>query len=412
MAIKLQFILLVILASLAKCINAESKANNDEFWWRLVVTILLVLAAGLCAGLTLGLLSLDLVNLEILKNCGTPKERKYAARIIPLRKRGHLLLVTLLIANAAAAEALPLFLDSLLATGWQAILVSTVLVLIFGEIVPQALCAKYGLVIGANLAWLVRFMIVVEFIVAWPISKFLDWILGESQGTVYRRAELKELVHVHEQHPKAYLTTEEGTILKAVLDFNGKTVLIALTPLENVFTLNVDTVLTIETLQLISERGHSRIPVYEDEPCHIIGVILVKKLLLVDLNAGIRLRDLDHTNLIKVPGSYGLFDMLNTFQEGKSHMALVEDEASCPIGIITLEDVIEELIGEEIIDETDIYIDMAKKIRVACALQQFELKKEISNISNLKSNEPDHHSITSIVPSLAPETPKFYAYNP
>lgn len=380
--------------SLVEGIEERSSASvQGDFWWKLLVTILLVLAAGLCAGLTLGLLSLDMVNLEILKNCGTSKQRKYAERILPLRRRGHLLLVTLLIANAAATEALPLFLDSLLATEWQAILVSTVLVLIFGEILPQALCARYGLVIGANLAWLVQGLIIVEFIIAWPISKFLDWMLGKSHGTVYRKAELKELVHVHEQHPDAHLTPEEGNILKAVLDFKEKTVIMALTPLENVFMLDTETIFDQGTLQLISERGHSRIPIYENDIHHITGVVLVKKLLLIDPNAGIRLRDIGYTDVMKVPGSYGLLDMLNYFQEGKSHIAIVENETSHPLGIITLEDVIEELIGEEILDETDIYVDMVKKIRVARVLQQLDLKKDITDTPVSKSTGPHRHSV-------------------
>jgi metal transporter CNNM len=375
-----RFIWLLIIPSFGACLEVrESGMISGAFWWRLVVTILLVIAAGLFAGLTLGLLSLDIVKLEILKNSGTAKERKYATVILPLRKRGHLLLVTLLIANAAATETLPLFLNSLVTAEWQAILLSTVLVLVFGEILPQALCARYGLMIGAKLVWLVQFMIIIEFIVAWPISKFLDWILGRSKGTVYGKAELRELVHVHEQYPESHLTHEEGTILKAVLDFKEKTVLTALTPLKDVFMLNVDTILTMDILKLISERGHSRIPIYE-EPYHIMGVILVKTLLLVDPKAQIRLRDINHTHLIKVHSSHSLFDMLDYFQEGKCHMALVENEASQPIGIITLEDVIEELIGEEIIDETDVYIDVAKKIRVARVLQQLESKKEATEI--------------------------------
>ena len=86
----------------------------------------------MCSGLTIGLLSLDMMSLQVLQEAGTPKERRYAARIIPVVKRHHLLLVTLLLANAACVEAMPLFLDRV-SDPITAILVSVTAVLLFGE---------------------------------------------------------------------------------------------------------------------------------------------------------------------------------------------------------------------------------------------------------------------------------------
>ncbi|XP_031254385.1 DUF21 domain-containing protein At2g14520-like isoform X1 [Pistacia vera] len=93
----------------------------------------LVLFAGLMSGLTLGLMSMNLVDLEVLAKSGTPKDRKHAAKILSVVKKQHLLLCTLLICNAAAMEALPIFLDGLI-TAWGAILISVTLILLFGEV--------------------------------------------------------------------------------------------------------------------------------------------------------------------------------------------------------------------------------------------------------------------------------------
>lgn len=84
------------------------------------------------SGLTMGLLSLDMMTLKVLRDGGTPNEKKHAKKILPIIKRHHLLLVTLLLGNAAAVEAMPIFLDRI-SDPVTAILVSVTAVLIFGE---------------------------------------------------------------------------------------------------------------------------------------------------------------------------------------------------------------------------------------------------------------------------------------
>lgn len=108
----------------------------------MAISVGLVVSAGLMSGLTLGLMSMDLVELEVLKRSGTPKEQKYSAAIYPILSNQHFLLVTLLLCNACAMEALPLFLDRL-ADPVTAILISVTAVLVFGEILPQAVCSRW-----------------------------------------------------------------------------------------------------------------------------------------------------------------------------------------------------------------------------------------------------------------------------
>uniref|UniRef100_A0A804M1H7 CNNM transmembrane domain-containing protein n=1 Tax=Zea mays TaxID=4577 RepID=A0A804M1H7_MAIZE len=108
----------------------EYHCCSAAFFEHIVIIIVLVLFAGLMSGLTLGLMSLSLVDLEVLAKSGTEQDRKHAAKILPVVKNQHLLLCTLLICNAAAMEALPIFLDSLV-TAWGAILISVTLILLF-----------------------------------------------------------------------------------------------------------------------------------------------------------------------------------------------------------------------------------------------------------------------------------------
>ncbi len=113
---------------------------------------LLVLIAGLMSGLTLGLMSLDHVDMELLKRTGTEREKRLAERITPIISNPHYLLVTLLLINAVAMEALPLVLDTL-ADPVTAVITSVTVVLLFGEIVPQAVCSRCATSATTHAPW-------------------------------------------------------------------------------------------------------------------------------------------------------------------------------------------------------------------------------------------------------------------
>eukprot|EP01111_Echinosteliopsis_oligospora_P008507 TRINITY_DN2423_c0_g2_i1.p1 TRINITY_DN2423_c0_g2~~TRINITY_DN2423_c0_g2_i1.p1 ORF type:complete len:605 (+),score=170.12 TRINITY_DN2423_c0_g2_i1:101-1915(+) len=361
----------------------------------IVVVFALVCVAGMMSGLTLGLLSLDPMNLEIIMKAGDPKDSERARKLMPLIKRHHLLLVTLLLANAAAMETLPIFLDRLVPTVF-AIVISVTLVLLFGEIIPQAACSRYGLAIGANLAYLVWGIIGLFFPVAYPLSKLLDLILGTHQGTFLRRRELKELLNLHgapeESTGQAILTMDETTIMKGALDLKDKIALNVMTPIDKVFMLEVDMPLDAATLRTISDSGRSRIPVYRDSRDYIIGVLLVKSL-LTSAGADMTVNDLPIRRLPTVSGNTQLYDLLNQFQIGKSHMAVVVSptDSFSVLGVVTLEDVIEELIQEEIYDETDLLVegkDNKNKNQLHIETTPYPYQDDDYNTSNKSSRAP------------------------
>ncbi|PNY02635.1 DUF21 domain-containing protein at1g47330-like protein [Trifolium pratense] len=112
---------------------ADVGCCGTKFWLYIVVIVGLVCFAGLMAGLTLGLMSLGLVDLEVLIKSGRPQHRIHAAKIFPVVKNQHLLLCTLLIGNSLAMETLPIFLDAIVPP-YAAVLISVTLILIFGEV--------------------------------------------------------------------------------------------------------------------------------------------------------------------------------------------------------------------------------------------------------------------------------------
>lgn len=341
------------------CEEEHGDLDPGEYFAYIILILLCVCVAGAVSGLTIGLFSLDRLGLEVLRQSGEASEQRHAARILPLVKKEHLLLVTLLLCNAIANEALPIFLDRILSPVW-AVVVSVTLVLIFGEVIPQALFKEHALCIGAWLAPVVHVLMTVCYPITWPITKLLEFLVGHDDGdeVEFKRKQLKTFVRLHGKAAKmgGVLTNDETTMIDGVLELSEKRARDVMVPIDAVFTLSEDTVLDSETLMNISRSGHSRIPVYRDRPEALIGILLVKALITEDLHgdsppciADLKLHALPTKN-----SSTSLFSMLDFFQEGKSHLVLLTNEFEIVEGIITLEDVVEELIKEEIYDETDL----------------------------------------------------------
>ncbi|KAL5218180.1 hypothetical protein ABZP36_018864 [Zizania latifolia] len=254
---------------------------------------------------------------------------KANAKILPVVKNQHLLLCTLLICNAAAMEALPIFLDSLM-TAWGAILISVTLILLFGEILPQSICSHYGLAIGASVTPLVRVLVWICFSIAYPISKLLDYVLGKAHTALFRRAELKTLVTLHgnEAGKGGELTHDETTIIAGALELTEKKTKDAMTTLCQTFAIDINANLDRDLMQKVLDKGHSRVPVYYEKKTNIIGLILVMvPSFFQDNDMILVVQDSANTTCILLNASVSeempLYDILNEFQKGHSHMAVV-----------------------------------------------------------------------------------------
>ncbi|KAI5778159.1 hypothetical protein EDC01DRAFT_623173 [Geopyxis carbonaria] len=345
--------------------------EEPSFWLYVSVAFFLVVLGGIFAGLTLGLMGQDEIYLQVIQQSGDGDEKKNATKVLRLLKRGkHWVLVTLLLSNVITNETLPIVLDRSLGGGWPAVLSSTILIVIFGEIIPQSVCVRYGLGIGAALSPFVLGLMYLMFPVAYPTAMLLDWILGEDHGTVYKKAGLKTLVTLHKTlgpSPSDRLNQDEVTIISAVLDLKDKPVGDIMTPIKDVYTMSADTVLDETCMHSILSAGYSRIPIHAPgEPTNFVGMLLVKVLITYDPEDGKKVGEFPLATLPETREETSCLDIVNFFQEGKSHMVLVSEspgENVGALGVVTLEDVIEELIGEEIVDESDVFIDVHKAIR-------------------------------------------------
>lgn len=317
--------------------RAATSTHGPEYIVFACLIPVLVLLSGVFAGLTLGYMSLDETQLNVLSMSGTPQQKRYAEKIMPIRKNGHLLLVTLLLANMIVNETLPVISDPILGGGVQSVVVSTVLIVIFSEIIPQSLCTRHGLYFGAQMAGFTRGLIYLLGVFAWPIAKLLELVLGPHHGIMYRRGELKELIALHSSMSSlgGDLKTDTVAIIGATLDLQEKVVKQAMTSIENVFMLSIDSKLDYALMKKICLTGHSRVPVYEevDIPADasdrmlkvkkIIGILLVKHCLLLDPKDAVPLRRIPLNKVPFVPNNESLLGILDRFQEGHSHMAIV-----------------------------------------------------------------------------------------
>lgn len=203
------------------------------------------------------MLSLDVLEMSIKSQSGTPKEKEYASKLLPLIKPHHLLLVTLMLWNACATEALPIFLDAIVPE-YVAIIISVTLVLLFGEIIPASiLTGPNQLQITSSLSPLVYLVYFIFFPIAYPLSKLLDWIIGHEEGlTLYNKGEIATMMRmqVEEAGRRAksggYETLrdsvhhEEVKIIGGALKFRDMKVSDVMTPLEKSFMLSVHDVLS------------------------------------------------------------------------------------------------------------------------------------------------------------------------
>ncbi|XP_045437934.1 metal transporter CNNM1 isoform X2 [Pipistrellus kuhlii] len=363
-------------------------------WLRALGALLLLALSALFSGLRLSLLSLDPIELRVLRNSGSATEQEQARRVQAVRGRGTHLLCTLLLGQAGANAVLAGWLYTSLPPGvggpggeeddyggeagihfpWLPALVCTGAVFLGAEICPYSVCSRHGLAIASHSVCLTRLLMAAAFPVCYPLGRLLDWALRQEISTFYTREKLLETLRAAD--PYNDLVKEELNIIQGALELRTKVVEEVLTPLGDCFMLRSDAVLDFSTVSEILRSGYTRIPVYEGDQRHnIVDILFVKDLAFVDPD--------DCTPLLTVTRFYNrplhcvfndtrLDTVLEEFKKGKSHLAIVQrvnnegegDPFYEVMGIVTLEDIIEEIIKSEILDETDLYTDNRKKQRV------------------------------------------------
>lgn len=320
----------------------------------IILAILVIISAFFSASET-AYTSANRIRLKSRAENGSKK----AARALGIIERYDKTLTTILIGNNIVN-----ILTSSLATvlcialfGENGTLISTaavtVIVLIFGEILPKTI-AKLN---AENFACAISGIMKVLTIVFTPLSAFFlllqkgaARLFGGKNGEVsMNEEELMQLID--EIEDEGVLEEQESDLVRSALEFDETVVSSIITPRVNVAAADINTGVE-ELRELFIKEGYSRMPVYEKTIDHIVGIVRHRDFFeKLALNESFYVRDIVQETMF-VPGLMKISDVLRKMQRSKIHLAVVVDQYGGTEGIVTLEDIMEELVGE-IWDETD-----------------------------------------------------------
>lgn len=336
--------------------------------WQIIVLIFLLCFSAFFSASETALMSLSKIRLRHL----VEEKVKGADKVEKLIENPSKLLGTILVGNNIANICASALATSFAITTFGkngvgiATAVISVLVIIFAEITPKSLAAQHSEQVSLRVAKTVAFMIIIfKPIVAVTtyISSGLIIILGGNPNKIQpyiTEDELKTIVTVSEE--EGVLEIEEKEMIYNVFEFGDLQV-------KDVMVQRVD-IIALEqgssyetTIEIIKKEQFSRIPIYEESIDNIIGTLNVKDLLMIDCAH----EDFSLSNYMRLP--YYTFeykkitDLFRDMKKEKNHMAVVLDEYGGTVGIITLEDLVEEIVGEisDEYDEDETEIDVIKE---------------------------------------------------
>lgn len=318
-----------------------------ELIFKIIALISLLGMSAIFSGLNIGLMSISKAQLKRKIKIGN----KYAEKIYPIRKNGTLLIVSLLLGNTAVNATIVLVLKSITGS-LTAGLLATALIVLFGEIIPQAIFFKNALYLGAKTAWLARATLIVFYPFAKPLSMILDKIIGVERSTVFSKKEWLIFLEDQRMSKRSELDEDEFDILEGGLEFSKKMVKDVMTPWSRTFFIEQDVVFTKKWLDKLKQVAHSRNPVWDPSHKRVVGLLYTKDIVNVLPDDKIVVKSIMRKNVFFIREYDRLDFVLNLFRQKKIHLFLVADRKKKIVGIITLEDVLEEIVGE-IVDEYD-----------------------------------------------------------
>lgn len=309
---------------------------------------MLVGFSAVCSGLNIGIVSLSEGDLRRKAALGSAAAR----RVLPFRKNLHLSLAGILLSNVAAISGTSLVLNNRY-NGVVAEIAATLLIVTFGEVLPQAFFAHNALGFLSWLAPLLRLMIIVTYPVSKPLQLLLDKLFGNETPHLQSRHELGLLIAEHAGADDSELDDDEVEIMRGALQLSEKRTRDIMTPLSSVYWLLPNANIDAAKIDEIKAKGWSRIPVFNAQATTCFGVLLMKDLVDIDFDESPQRVDDLALHPTQIVGSMTALDTLfRKFLDGGAHLVPVE-QGDKIVGIAALEDLLEEIVGHEIEDETD-----------------------------------------------------------
>ena len=324
---------------------------------KILLIITLLICSALISGSEVAFFSLSKTDLKKISSSNA----KNLKLISFLRSDPRRLLATLLVSNNFINISIVLLLasfgqlfDVIFFPNWLNFVLEvgfiTALILLFGEILPKVYANRKPISFSKKMAFPVRFIDkYLFFFLTIPMSRMTKFIQDK---LVFKKPNLSvdKLSDAFDLTDKSETSKDEKKILKGIISFGSTEVKQVMKPRIDVFSVS-KTMSYFDLIKKVRENRYSRIPVYDETIDNITGVIYLK-----DLFPHLNEKNFNWTTLIRepyfIPENKKLDDLLNEFQKLKNHMAIVVDEYGGNSGIITLNDIVEEIVGE-INDEFD-----------------------------------------------------------
>lgn len=270
------------------------------------------------------------------------------------------MITTILIGNNIANIMLPTLVTMIaIDRGWEvglATAILTIILIIFGEVLPKTIAATFADKIAYIVAPVIRVLVVLFKPLTWLLAQFTNiFIRIISKGTVQEATMTKEELRTMVDIASTEGTFEEGESerIKGVLDFPHKDVSdVMSTHRTDIVGIAIDSTYE-EVRDLILDSSYTRYPVYEESMDNVVGLFYSKKLIEWSMNPNLTLQELMDDNPLFVVQSVSVEKVFKMMMAKKKHMAVILDEYGGTLGIVTHEDIIEEMIGQDIEDETD-----------------------------------------------------------
>lgn len=290
-------------------------------------------------------------------------------------------------------------------SAWRAIslvLITIILsyfTLIFGELVPKRLAMKHYEKIAFSSIGIIR---IISLLTA-PFVKFLTFstnvvsrIFGvtENEESTVTEEEIRMMVDAGQE--KGTIQKDEKEMINNVFEFNDRTVSEIMTDRTNMFAVDSNTSIGEVIEELTEERGYSRIPIYDETIDEVKGIVYLKDILLSNKNRNNKIKSLAKETYF-VPETKKVNELFKEFQKNKKQIAIVVDEYGGTAGVVTMEDILEELVGE-IYDEYDIPIEKYEKLDENTFLVDGTISiHEIEKILDIAIPEGDYDTLSGYI---------------
>lgn len=368
----------------------------------IALLIFLILLSGFFSGSETALVTLSPAKVRTL----VEKKKRFSKIIGRLKRHPDKLLITILIGNnlvniwasvMATTVAQDIFGDLILG---YIVGVMTFLILVFGEIVPKTLAMRFNVIFAQASSPILLFLSIVLYPLIWLLesfTKFFIWILGKERFKSVTEEEVIAMLNIG--HEEGEFNEQESEFIQNIFEFSDTTAEEIMVNRNEIEAFSGDCTLE-KALKMIDKSSHSRVPVFDQSIDNVVGYTTIKDLLKFSrrkTNMKKKLGELKLHKILFFPVTKPINNIFRTFQKKRVHIAIILDEFGSTAGLITIEDVLEEIVGD-IVDESDIEEQTVKKSgRNTFHVEANTTLEELFAFHHFETNVPSHKTVAFLI---------------